>query len=558
MAKNSRFCLFVILSLCHFTYAEQWVTQFGITWTFDRDYTVGQFANGDYWVVGPVTIIGIGPPSLEIDGRVMNGSMVNPSPTTGGVQGYDNTMYAQYRKYAEGGGYDPRLNIARPNAQELSESNPLVLQAHSSLVSTISVEESGYRPQLKTAAVLTVLDAPAPNGSFRPPYCGNDKTIRFHKDRLNYALLENLTPVSGAPSLTTVERYFERPWLDHIPGWLDSYQHPIDNMPWYSREMATQVGEGAVMLHLNFTRRQKETLLIRYVQLGIDLYGIIQDGGRSNWVNNGGLANGRKWPILFTGLVLNDPNMKNIGRKSGDYLYSGGHGPGNEPGDYIHFGEDDQTFYVTAADVEITHSARWNPDHRDTQKIPYGNEDIGLVEWGIRHSNAPEASNKFWGTAYRLGTTASSWAGSLLATHIMQESASAKTLWNHDALFDYMDRYMQVQRQVARSDIYKRQQSRFLALMWDAYRPEYGPVWTMSPTLNITAVGGSVARNPNSTTCVLGERVVLSVMADAGYEFVGWSGDLTGNESPATIIMHSNQLITAEFKPIANKPICEQ
>ena len=37
------------------------VTQYGITWTFDKKVKVGQFVNGDYYVVGPVTVTGITP-----------------------------------------------------------------------------------------------------------------------------------------------------------------------------------------------------------------------------------------------------------------------------------------------------------------------------------------------------------------------------------------------------------------------------------------------------------------------------------------------------------------
>jgi hypothetical protein len=553
MVMKNRFCLFLILSLCEFTYAERWVSQFGITWTFDRDYAVGQFANGDYWVVGPVTIIGIDPPSLEVEGRVTNGSMANPSPRLGAKQGYDNGMFAGYNWGPEC--YQPGLNIARPNGLDLSESNPLTLQAHCSLVSTISLEEPGHRPQLRTAAVLTVLDAAVPEGSFRPPYCGSDKTVRFNKDQLNYSLLATVRPTGGSPSLATVERYFERPWLGHIPDWVGYYQHPLDNMPWYGREMAIQIGEGALMLHLNLQSWQKETLLIRYVQLGIDLHGVVQDGGTGNWVNNGGIASGRKWPILFAGLVLGDPNMTNIGLRSGDYLYSEGHGPGNEPPDYVHFGEDDQTFYVAQADVDITHSPKWKPDHRDAHMIPYNRGDIGLVEWGIRHATSPQDSNKYWDTAYRLGTTANSWAGFVLAVHIMQEYTSAKTLWNHDALFDYMDRYMQVQQAVIGTDAaWQRQRSDFLGAMWDTYRAQYGPVWSMSPALSVKAAGGEVTKDPDQATYVLGDRVVLSAIPEPGYEFVGWSGDLTGSENPATIIMHADRLIKARFSAANNKP----
>lgn len=515
------------------------VSQFGITWTFDRDYVVGQFSNGDYWVVGPVTIVGINPASVESAGRWINGSMINPSPRLVRKQGYDSAMYG---RYAQPGDYEAGLNVARPNNQDLSRSNPLIVDPDSSLVSTISTPESDGRTQLKTAAILTVLESAVPKGSFRPPYCGSDKTVRFYRKKLDYSSLASLKPVPGVPLLSTVERYFERPWLDHVPLWMAGAQHPADNMPNYGREIGTQVGIGAIMLNLNFTDQRKETLLVRYVQLGIDLYGIIQDGGAGNWIGMGGHANGRKFPILFAGLVLGDPDMTNIGKRSGDYLYSEGHGPANKPPDYIHFGEDDQTFYVAQADVDVTHSSQWNPDYRDTQRIPYESEDIGLPEWGIVHSTEPQNSNKFWDTAYR-NVSSPCWGGMVLAAHIM----GMKDIWNHDALFDYKDRYMQ-------AAVERRQTDRFIEGMWDAYRADYGPVWTMVPTLTVDAAGGSVSKVPDREAYTFGTRVRLRAVADPGYKFSGWSGGLVGDENPTAIIMHANRSITANFVPIGQAP----
>ena len=37
---------------------------------------------------------------------------------------------------------------------------------------------------------------------------------------------------------------------------------------------------------------------------------------------------------LFAGFMLNDSNMKNIGQKSGTYLYENGYGAGNQSSDY--------------------------------------------------------------------------------------------------------------------------------------------------------------------------------------------------------------------------------
>ena len=37
------------------------VTQYGITWTFEEEASVGRFITGDYYVVGPVTVVAIDP-----------------------------------------------------------------------------------------------------------------------------------------------------------------------------------------------------------------------------------------------------------------------------------------------------------------------------------------------------------------------------------------------------------------------------------------------------------------------------------------------------------------
>ncbi|MDR3653197.1 MAG: ice-binding family protein [Paludibacter sp.] len=66
-------------------------------------------------------------------------------------------------------------------------------------------------------------------------------------------------------------------------------------------------------------------------------------------------------------------------------------------------------------------------------------------------------------------------------------------------------------------------------------------------TLNVTAVGGSVSRNPNQLTYPNGTNVVLTPTANAGYTFTSWSGDVTSTVSPLTVNMNSNKNITANF-----------
>lgn len=417
------------------------LSQYGITWYFEAESEYGRFANGDYWVVGPVAIVAIDPPSAERNGRTMNGAMVNPSPTDGQIQGYDSAMY---------GDYGPAYSADRNAALGLSADRPLVLAPGNSLVSTISESEAGARPQLRTAAILTVLAAPPPTGSFRPPYSGIDKTIRFNTGDLASNRLAALAQVPATPDLTEVERFFERPWLDHVPGWTSRYTHPSENMPDYGREMADQVGVGALMLHLDFTDVQKQTLLVRYVQLGIDLHGVAVNGGEANWTPNGGHASGRKWPILFAGLMLGDDAMMGIGAGQ------------------VEFGEDGQTFYVSQADIDMTH----DPDTRSSPAVEYEQSDLGMPEWGIRHATQPEADNNHWETVYRQCCTAVAWNGFVLAAHVME----AKALWNHDALFDYQDRYMQVTSPAGAYPGW-RSWDAFTEQMWDAYRADYGGVW---------------------------------------------------------------------------------
>lgn len=422
------------------------LSQHGINWTFNQPTEYGQFANGDYWVIGPVTITAISPASVLSGTRTINGSMINPSPTNGTTQGYDSAMYGGY-----GPDFSATLNVARPNGQALSPANPLIVPPGSSLVSSISLPEAGARVQLKTAAILTVLAAPAPVGSFRPPYTGSDKTIRFNVAQLKRALLAQLAPVAATPPISEVERLFERPWIDHIPNWMGGYHHPAENMPNYGREIATEVGIGALMLNLDFTPPEKETLLIRYVQLGIDLYGVVVNGGDDNWPPNGGHASGRKWPIVFAGIMLGDNAMMHIG-------------PGDGSGTAM-FGEDGQTFYVTQADIDRT----LDPDLRGCYLEEYQAADLGLPEWGIVHSDDPTADNKAWCAVYRQCCTANAWAGFVLAAQIMD----AKELWDHEALFDYQDRYMALE---APGD-WTRCWDDFTEAMWDTYRKNYGVVW---------------------------------------------------------------------------------
>ena len=117
---------------------RQSISQYGITWTFENPARAGQFVNGDWYVVGPVTVKTIDPPPLygneipnrELDQmdkerpesqRVRNGWMLNP-PAEMKVA-YDSGV----RNW-----FDPSL------IQKL----PVAMQPGDSLVSTISMPKN--------------------------------------------------------------------------------------------------------------------------------------------------------------------------------------------------------------------------------------------------------------------------------------------------------------------------------------------------------------------------------------------------------------------------------
>jgi len=71
------------------------ISQWGITWTFDQPTEFGNFANGDFWALGPVTITSITPDfqQASIGGGTywINGMEINPTTTT--RQGYDERAF---------------------------------------------------------------------------------------------------------------------------------------------------------------------------------------------------------------------------------------------------------------------------------------------------------------------------------------------------------------------------------------------------------------------------------------------------------------------------------
>lgn len=413
------------------------ISQFGITYQFASPVRAGRFVNGDWFVVGPAQLTGMSPPVATQNGRVLNGAMINPDPSTRD-HGYDSALYGPANAHH----YVPALNVALG----LSPASPLTLQPNQSLVKTISNTDPTLVPYLRTCSVLTCVAAVPAHDSFRPPYSGPDHEVRFDSSMLDWTALAQLQPAPNMPVIATEAARFERPWLDHCPGWASRVLHPAENMPDYGRDLAAVYNQATLLCNLAVPQQDKRTLVVRLVQIGIDFWGNSKNGGW--WDGTGGHGSGRKWPILFAGRMLQDTEMLRVGYSHPTYR--------NHDGTYeVHFGEDGQTFYV-----EQTGPNEINWGHGG-----YTAQHLGMPEYGFSHTHWPAADHEPWmQDPYRRCCTANAWIGGVLCVRVM----GLVQAWNHPALFDYMDRFAATE-----PSGWTREWLPWTGRMWDLHRASF-------------------------------------------------------------------------------------
>ncbi|MCP5105012.1 MAG: PKD domain-containing protein [bacterium] len=74
-----------------------------------------------------------------------------------------------------------------------------------------------------------------------------------------------------------------------------------------------------------------------------------------------------------------------------------------------------------------------------------------------------------------------------------------------------------------------------------------GPQYTLTTN---TVGNGSITLNPPGGTYNDGTVVTVTAVPDSGWEFTGWSGDLSGSTNPTTITMDADKTVTATFTEI--------
>lgn len=78
-------------------------------------------------------------------------------------------------------------------------------------------------------------------------------------------------------------------------------------------------------------------------------------------------------------------------------------------------------------------------------------------------------------------------------------------------------------------------------------RANFTPVYSLSLS---SVGGGTVISSPLSSTWPSGSVATLSASPAAGYRFSGWSGALSGTQTPVSVSMTANKTITANFVPV--------
>lgn len=395
------------------THLVSTVEHHGVTWTFSEPVQVGRFITGDYYVVGPATVTAVSPSPTPQNGR--HGSVLNLPPTQD-ESGFDDRVVS--------GRYEPSLR-AYP---------PIALVPGDSLLSSVSVDEVGQvdnwlregngeqsESPVWSISVLTCMDTEPPADAFRPSYADTSNRLYTASD-LDLDMLPSLQPPLAVENdyLEMFAQRLIRPWVDAC---FYEFDAQVEYMAMYGREYARVSGMASLLIMLDLPEAQREIqqrILIGMVQRGIDLWGLVR-AGYPGWYAHGGHGSGRKWPIIFAGLLLQDPEMASPSVTHPEVM----------------FGEDMHTSFAAdlpyglawcGADVVYTgHMGVWQ-----------GETVSDEPGWGPYEHLPPNEWVSDIGEGYRRCCTSLAWVGQALAARLM----GAESDWAHDAFFAYVDRWM--------------------------------------------------------------------------------------------------------------------
>lgn len=377
--------------------------------------------------------------------------MINPVP--GQPQGlyYDNP----YATPVYNGGLNVGLSL------------PITIEGGNSLFSTINNPHTWIQgPEqektwFKENAVLTIVKTIPVAGSFRPPYSGNDKTIKpnWNLSRLNYSVLRSLAPPvpQNAPDQAWLESATQRPLLEMNFNWPNSNwkcswdEHKLGGYPrrTYGREIAHISSGAGLFLQTNVSNATKEKLLIHMCQWGIDVSGLIRLG--MQWQPNGGHNIGRMIPLFIAANVMEDSEMLEQLKRS--------NGPFQEY--YTHY-------FILQEDID-------RPRASGSSAAPYTQAMLGIPEWssGGRFEQSQASSNFIGDIGYRFINGAPN-CGTIATIMLMGKEHQLE----HEAYTRYIvERYYPTMKNQAAGVLpnYNDDITLFTRDMWDAYITSTAP-----------------------------------------------------------------------------------
>jgi hypothetical protein len=428
---------FAMLGLVMPVGAATSVSQYGITWWFSADRPVGQFANGDWWVLGPVTITNISPKTGDAGVDFSNGSMINiiPGEPQGLYRNGSDNHPENSPRYDATKNISLRLPVTVPPGSSVysTMNNPDTWKGSYNALGQLTLDADAERVWFKETAVLTVLGTEPAAGSFRPPWAGTDKTIKpnWTVSSLDFSVLRSLPiPVlANAPSLAWCEEATRRPLLEMNFNWLNSnWKAAWTGKPGgyprrtYGREVAGVASGAGLLLNTNLSDTQKQTLAIHMVQWGIDTYGLLLNG--MQFQGSGGHQNGRLLPLYIAAKMLNDPDM--LARLRGNYRFQ----------------EISTHFFVEKLQIDTPRAAP-TPGSSKPNK-PYTRNMLGMPEWCFGYASDPNNSaawddeSELWNSSGYRQVNGGVNCGTVATILLM----GGRSEVNHEPLFTYcINRY---------------------------------------------------------------------------------------------------------------------
>ncbi len=317
---------------------------------------------------------------------------------------------------------------------------------------------------------------------------------------------------------------------------------------------------------LGLTWRREASQCAGRLQTGVEIWSAWGDGGTNGKVTaefDGNVSNAAISVSRYSGVSTSSPLVGILQGNSNGLNGQCGNGTDNNQYNFTTYNTIDSLFIFSA----IAHrNRRHSPGPGFTERVHMhqggGGSTAGLsvmdrcisgtttvsvngtfnssVDWAVIGLLLRPASNSFQPEQYTL-TTIESGNGDVLLNPdggVYDEGTAVEVYAeaNVGSVFDHWEGDLNGTANPA--DLVMDSDKTVTAVFTDL--PEYD--------LNVEIVGnGNVSADPSNGPYLTGTTVTLTATAQEGYEFSGWSGDLSGTSNQTTITMDSDKSVTATF-----------